>query len=90
MPLGYGNGMESTARRFTAEELHSLLSHPDAFVRSYADWTREFRGLGTRGLLPSEYAAELNQIRLANRLQILRLNGLAASSQYRINGVSAE
>lgn len=42
----------------TDQQVAALLSHPNGMVRSLADWTREYRGNGFRGL--TNAAAALN------------------------------
>ena len=56
----------------TNEQIYSLLSHPDGMVRSLADWTREYRGYGTRWqVIPNEGVAEDYEARLVERLNEL-------------------
>ncbi len=57
----------------TAAQLHGLLSHPDAQVRSLADWTREYRGFGTRGLSGDQYSVDAARMerQLVERLAFL-------------------
>ena len=65
---------------FTIERLRELLSHPDAHVRSLADWALESRGAGWRrgeGIAPYRIEA-----RLADRLAALERNSLVASPIY--------
>ena len=73
---------------FTSSELRQLLSHPDAFVRSHADWAREYRGEGWRSNLNANLidvvAADNMEWKLHTRLTQLRLAGLPASDKYKL------
>ena len=61
---------------YTTGEVFTLLSHPDAQVRSHADWLREYRGEGWRALggrkLTDWDAAQREAVALTNRLEWLR------------------
>jgi hypothetical protein len=67
-------------RPFTNERLRELLSHPDAHVRSLADWACEARRIGWRHAqgIPSYRIED----RLADRLAALERNSLVASPAY--------
>jgi hypothetical protein len=64
----------------TTEYLRTLLTHPDAHVRSLADWSLETRGAGwRRGECIAPYRVE---DRLRDRLAALAARGLIASAEY--------
>lgn len=69
---------------YTDAELEALLRHPDAFVRSDADWAREYLGKGWRGLERNISAANGAQYRIYARLKRLEALGLNSSNKYAI------
>jgi hypothetical protein len=84
MLLGYSRGMKNTqtAERFAEHELHSMLRHPDAYVRSLADWTKAYRGWGWRNIKPSLSTADEYETKLRNRLAALKRHGLDFSPKF--------
>lgn len=60
---------DQTTAEMTAAELGALLRHPDPLVRSLADWTRQYRGLGWRpNVAANPAAAVTHERRLRARL----------------------
>lgn len=57
---------------FTDTELRKYLAHPDAMVRSFADWAREYRGAGWRGLKRDVINADDMEFKLNARLNALK------------------
>jgi hypothetical protein len=78
------HGMNSSI--YTDSQLHELLSHPDAYIRSLADWTREYRGMGTRRVDRDLATADQFERRLGKRLWDLNRAGLDSSPAYTIDG----
>lgn len=68
----------------TEAQLAEMLRHPDAFVRSLADWALDARGRGWRhNNLPNNGIASYRiEDRLDARLEALSRNGLTSSSQF--------